>query len=83
MTEYDMPKYTWEKSQSKRNIEAFLKQENAESLLKSDQVGKYKDSLSKIFDQGETKENILSYKKSVLDLLKINNNSTSATESTK
>ena len=41
-------------------------------LLKLDIVKNYKENTTKIFDAGESSENVDSYKKSVLDILKLN-----------
>ena len=67
----------WEETKSKTNIVETLKKiENSDkfdvsSLLKSDDVTNYKDKLTTLFNEGESKENIESYKKSVLNILKI------------
>ena len=67
----------WEETKSKTNIVETLKKiENSDkfdvsSLLKSDDVTNYKDKLTTLFNEGESKENIESYKKSVLNILKL------------
>ena len=58
-------------------IESLKKIEKQESLdeaalFKLDHVKNYKQNLTKIFDSGESSENIDSYKNSVLDILKLN-----------
>lgn len=69
----------WEQSKSKENILETLKKIektetlNSESLNKIETVKNYKEDLTKIFDAGESKENIESYKNSVLNLLKLKN----------
>ena len=66
-----------EETKSKTNIVETLKKiENSDkfdvsSLLKSDDVTNYKDKLTTLFNEGESKENIESYKKSVLNILKL------------
>jgi len=67
----------WEETKSKTNIlETLKKIENSDkfdvsSFLKSDDVTNYKDKLTTLFNEGESKENIESYKKSVLNILRL------------
>jgi hypothetical protein len=67
----------WEETKSKTNIVETLKKiENSDkfdvsSFLKSDDVTNYKDKLTTLFNEGESKENIESYKKSVLNILRL------------
>jgi hypothetical protein len=67
----------WEETKSKTNIlETLKKIENSDkfdvsSFLKSDDVTNYKDKLTMLFNEGESKENIESYKKSVLNILRL------------
>lgn len=67
----------WEETKSKTNIVETLKKiENSDkfdvsSFLKSDDVTNYKDKLTMLFNEGESKENIESYKKSVLNILRL------------
>lgn len=78
ITEEDRSRFVWEESKSKLNIiESLKKIEKQESLdeaalFKLDHVKNYKQNLTKIFDSGESSENIDSYKNSVLDILKLN-----------
>ena len=84
ITEADRLKYVWEETRSKQNIVKIISKtenksiENPQELIDKPQVQDYKKSLSKMFDEGETKKNLEAYKTSVLNLLKLNSNSLKA-----
>lgn len=76
MTEEDYASFEWEKTKSKENVLETLTRveangESPESLLKSRKVTDYKDNLKRIFDKGESQENLEAYKKSVMDILNL------------
>lgn len=70
-----MREFKWDSSKSKQNIlQSVAKQENIQDeseLVNLPKVKEYKENLTKMFNQGETETNILEYKKSVLNLLKV------------
>ncbi len=72
MTEEDYANFKWDKTRSKENILATLSKienKSAESLLESKKVDRYRNNLKKVFDEGESQENLNAYKKSVLEIL--------------
>lgn len=72
MTEEDYANFKWDKTRSKENILAALSKienKSAESLLESKKVDRYRNNLKKVFDEGESQENLNAYKKSVLEIL--------------
>lgn len=76
MTEEDYASFEWEKTKSKENVlEALAKVEASgeshESLLKSRKISQYKDSVKRVFDEGESQANLNDYKKSVMDILNL------------
>lgn len=76
MTEADRHKFDWNLSRSKENIVNTLSKidnqvSDQQQIINSDSVQTYKTNLTKMFDEGETDQNILLYKQSVLNLLKI------------
>ncbi|CAF0731471.1 unnamed protein product [Brachionus calyciflorus] len=75
ITEDDMRTFEWEKSKSKENILNTIRNiekiEDETQAVNLKQVKTYQNNLSKIFNEGETDTNILQYKQSVLNLLKI------------
>ncbi len=70
ITEEDRPKYIWEKSKSKQNIENVLKTFQKDTKVKQCVSG-YATSLKAVFDQGETHENLDQLKENTLKLLKL------------
>lgn len=81
MVEDDWEFYDWDKSKSKPTIVKTvakvekIEENDLEKLINLNQVKKYQESITKLFDQGETNTNILQYKQSVLNLLKLKSKS--------
>ena len=78
-----MAEYDWNVSKSKGNIIKIVKSvegenKNEETIVKSASVTEYKKNLTKMFNEGETYQNMLSYKNSVLNLLKLKSQQKSA-----
>lgn len=77
ITEDDRSEYIWSESRSKKNIvEAVKKIEKKdiqdESILQLESVNKYKENLTKLFEDENARKDFSAYKNSVLELLKLN-----------
>lgn len=70
-----MREFKWDQSKSKSNIlktvVSIEKLENEGKANDMEQVKTYKKNLTKMFNEGETETNILLYKNSVLNMLKL------------
>jgi hypothetical protein len=88
ITEYDLSEYDWNLSKSKNNILNLVKNLDKKSasdeskILELNQVKDYKENLTKIFNEGESNENLQSYKNSVLNLLNLKHKAKSNTTET-
>jgi hypothetical protein len=81
ITEADLMEYDWNMSQSKKNIVDLVKRideikddkniTDEEEIVSLEPVKKYSKELTRMFDKGETSENLSSYKNSVLEMLKL------------
>ncbi|KAK6169581.1 hypothetical protein SNE40_020607 [Patella caerulea] len=78
--EADIDKYSWERSQSKRNIlklvqqnekEESLRERSEDDILSRDEIKSYASSVIELHNEGENYTTINNYKQSVLQLLNV------------
>jgi len=74
MTENDRLKFLWEKSKSKENITQIISKIDSSklnNLQDLSEIKEYEKDITSLFNEGESKQNIDSYKQSVLGLLRM------------
>lgn len=71
INEDDRVQFIWEETKSKTNIEELSKR--SIRPLRPEALKNYGERLEKVFDQGESQENLDGYKAAVMNILKVKN----------